>query len=91
VRWILIPAVAAVTLVVAACGGNDSPSGGNGQSSSSDASGQPSDSADPSAQADAPLPADNLVGQPAPSLSADDAHPQTQWKSGMFAGNTGSP
>jgi hypothetical protein len=77
-----ILAAAAVTFLVAACGGNDSPAG-NG--SSADASDSASDSTDPSAEADAPLPADNLVGQPAPSVGADDDHPQTQWKSQMFA------
>lgn len=86
--WKPVLAAAAVTLLVAACGGNDNPAGGNGGSSSSDASDSASDSADPSAQADVPLPADNLVGQPAPSVSADDNHPPNQWKSQMFASNS---
>jgi len=87
--WKPILAAAAVTFLVAACGGNDNPSGGKGNSPSPDASAPPADSADPSAQADTPLPADNLVGQPAPSVGADDAHPQTQWKSRMFEGSAG--
>ncbi len=75
-----ILAVAAVTLLVAACGGDKTPPAGNGESSS-DASDSDSDSA----EADASLPADNYVDQAEPSFSADDTHPPTQWKSRMFA------
>jgi len=86
--WKSILAAAAVTLLVAACGGDKAPAGGN-DGASPEASDSASDSADPSAEADVPLPADNLVGQPAPSVSADDAHPPAQWKSQMFASSGG--
>lgn len=81
---ILIAAVA--TLLVAACGGNDGPPAGKGSNGSASASDMPSADASDSPVADAPAPDGDYIGQPEPSTSADEDHPQTQWKSKMFAG-----
>lgn len=81
---ILIAAVA--TLLVAACGGNDNPPAGKGSNGSASASDTRSADASDSAVADAPTSDNDYIGQPEPSANADDDHPQTQWKSKMFAG-----
>ncbi len=86
--WKPILIAAAVTLLVAACGGNDSPPGRDGDHSSASASDTPSSDTSDSAVADTTPASSDYIGQPAPSVSADDAHPQTQWKSQMLsAGN----
>lgn len=85
--WKPILAAGAVTLLVAACGGNDTPPGGtNGNDSASAVDTSSADTSD-SAVADTAPASSDYIGQPAPSVSVDDDHPQTQWKSRMFAGS----